>query len=151
MCPFVRGGYYEVRTQYIETLPVPEKPVKESISKKAESTQLKAESRYKCECDFRRRLVDLCPEEQVFKLNKKLKSWWLLDFKELQKEIKKSFKGVITLAERNDWQDYFETEKFKRASLNNEIILLQNQLDQEVYELFNLTQDEIEIIEKECL
>jgi hypothetical protein len=23
LCPFVRGGYYELRSQYIETLPVP--------------------------------------------------------------------------------------------------------------------------------
>ncbi len=146
MCPFVRGGFYEVRAQYIETLPVPEKTGDETISILAENTQLKTESRYKCENDFRRRLVDLCPEEQVFKINKKLNNWWELDFKELQKEIKKSFKGVISLAERNDWQDYFESEKPKRESLNNEVTQLQTQLDQEVYELFNLTQYEIMLI-----
>ena len=36
------------------------------------------------EQNFACRLADLCPEDQIFKLNKKLQNWWLLDFAELQ-------------------------------------------------------------------
>lgn len=148
MCPFVRGGFYEVRAQYIETLPIPPKPKNESISVLANSTQTQTESRYRCEQHFSRRLIDLCPNDQTFKINKKLTSWWQLDFSDLQKEIKKAFKGTIPLAERNDWQDYFEAEKAKREELSKEIQTLEDRLNTEVYALFDLTDDEIQLIEE---
>lgn len=149
MCPFVRGGFYEVRAQYIETLPIPEKPKSEKISILAQSTQTKTETRYQCEQNFARRLADLCPEDQIFKLNKKLQNWWLLNFAELQKELTKAFKASISLAERNDWQDYFEREQQKRTELNSEIAVLENELNQQVYALFKLTAEEIALIESE--
>lgn len=146
----VRGGFYEATTQNIEKLPIPEKPKNEKISAIAESTQTKTETRYQCEQNFVRRLADLCPEGQIFKLNKKLQNWWLLDFAELQKELKKSFKTSILLAERNDWQDYFESEQQKRTELNNEIVVLENELNQQVYALFKLNAKEIALIESEA-
>ena len=149
MCPFVRGGFYEVRAQYIETLPEPAKSENEGISSLAKNTQLHAEARYKCEQDFSRRLNDLCPQDQPFKLNKKLQNWWSLNFSELQKEIKKVFKGVIPVAERNDWQDYLETEKSRREELNKEVNQLQQQLDEQGYKLFDLNEEEIRLIESQ--
>jgi type I restriction-modification system DNA methylase subunit len=147
ICPFVRGGYYEVRAQYIETLPIPPKPKNESISILASEIQEKVEARYNCEIGFRRRLEDLCPEDETFKLNKKLESWWQLNFTDLQKEIKKAFKGVIPLSERNDWQDYFEAEQTKHQNMNIEISQLESQLNSEVYKLFKLKAKEISLIE----
>ncbi len=149
MCPFVRGGFYEVRAQYIETLPIPDKPENETISELAITTQDTTEQRYKCQQNFTRRLPDLCPPGQPFKTSKKLQNWWLLNFAELQKEIKKAFKGIIPLTERNDWQDYFEAEKTRREQLNNKIKQLQQQLDQQVYQLFELTDDEILLVESQ--
>lgn len=149
MCPFVRGGFYEVRSQYIETLPVPNKPEDETISLIASSCQDITEARYKCETSFARRLKDLVPDQGVFKLNNKLSSWWELDFASLQLEIKKAFKGSISLTERNDWQDYFESEQTKRQQLQAKVTLLEDELNQEVYKLFNLTPDEIALIEAE--
>lgn len=148
ICPFVRGGFYEVRAQYIEKLPIPEKPSDERISTIASSIQVLAEKRYKCEKGFLRRLEDLESPDQEFKLSKKLQSWWLLNFSEFQKEIKKSFKGVIPLAERNDWQDYFESEKSKIEDLGAEISMQEKELNKQVYTLFNLTDDEISLIEQ---
>lgn len=149
ICPFVRGGFYEVRAQYIETLPVPDKPKDEIISAIANDCQTTVEARYKCETNFTRRLEDLVPEGGEFKLNKKLTSWWELSFSELQTEIKKAFKGSIPLTERNDWQDYFEAEQAKRQKLQLQVTLLEDQLNQEVYKLFNLTTEEIALIENE--
>jgi len=144
---FIRGGYFEATTQNITRLPIPHKSENEVISTLAEKIQSNVESRYKCEYDFGRRLVDLCPEDETFKLNKKLQSWWLLDFTELQKEIKKSFKGQISLTERNDWQDFHDAEKLKRDRLNNEIKEQESELNKEVYCLFKLSDDEISLIE----
>lgn len=151
ICPFVRGGFYEVRAQYIETLPVPDKPKDEIISAIANDCQTTVEARYKCETNFARRLEDLVPEGGEFKLNKKLISWWESSFSELQTEIKKAFKGSISLAERNDWQDYFEAEQAKRQELQLKVAQLEDQLNQEVYKLFNLTTEEIALIENEVM
>ena len=149
MTTMVRGGFYEATSQNIEKLPIPEKPNDEKISSIAEDCQTTVEARYRIESSFARRLEDLVPEQGVFKLNNKLSSWWELDFVGLQAEIKKAFKGSISLTERNDWQDYFESEQTKRQQLQAKVTLLEDELNQEVYKLFNLTPDEIALIEAE--
>ena len=65
----------------------------------------------------------------------------------LAKEIKKSFKGVIPLAERNEWHDYFDAEQRKSADLSQQLVQLENQLNQEVYALFQLTKEEVALLE----
>lgn len=152
VCDSVRGNFYRMFSQNIEILPIHNKlsEHKEILMSLENKIQTTAELRYQCEQQFSRRLIDLCPEDIDFKLNKKLTNWWLLDFAELQKEIKKSFKGNIPLAERNEWQDYFELEKEKRETLSKEIIELEKQLNNEVYELFSLTSEEIELIEQQA-
>jgi hypothetical protein len=149
ICTFVRGGFYELRTIKVETIPVPEVSVekKNIIGNLAEKCQELSEQRYSIENNFRRRLPDLCPPEREAKLNNKLKSWWLLDFADLQKQIKSLFKSTIPLAERNDWQDYFEAEKAKITTLNQQIAQHETELNQEVYRLFNLTPQEILLVE----
>jgi len=150
LCPFVRGGYYELRAQYIETLPIP--PVtqeqKISIGNLAEKCQELSEQRYTIENYFRRRLPDLCPSEREPDLNNKLKSWWLLDFTDLQKQIKTKFKSTIPLIERNEWEDYFNVEKSKISILNQQIFHCEAELNKEVFLLFNLTPQEIALIEE---
>ena len=151
ICTFVRGGYYELRSIKIETLPIPTATAaqKEEIGKRAKKCQELAEQRYMLENNFRRRLPDLCPPDREAKLSKKLHNWWLLDFMELQKQVKLKFKAVIPLAERNEWQDYLEGEKVKRAALDDQIIQQETEINSEVYRLFKLTPQEIELIEKQ--
>jgi hypothetical protein len=149
ICPMIRGGYSRAKSIYIETLPVPDATAeqKNSIGNLAEKCQELSEKRYSIENSFRRRLPDLCPPEREAKLNNKLKSWWLLDFADLQKQIKSLFKSTIPLAERNEWQDYFEAEKAKIAALNQQIAQHETELNQEVYRLFDLTPQEILLVE----
>lgn len=150
MCPFVRGGYYELRIQYIETLPVvyAGKEQKILVAKKAEEIQSCCLQRYSIEGDFRRRLPDLCPTGFEPKLNNKLKAWWELDFKGLQSAIKTAFKTDIPLVERNQWQDYFEVEQSKIMELNQQIATLESELNQAVYALFKLSDEEIALVEE---
>jgi type I restriction-modification system DNA methylase subunit len=150
LAPFVRGGYYELRAQYIETLPIPNtsSTQKEIIGNLAASIQQLSEQRYTIEEKFRHRLPDLCPEDRAPKLNKKMRQWWRLNFNELQKVVKSQFKTTIPLAERNDWEAYFELEKEKITELNQQITQQENQLNQEVYDLFELTPEEIQQIDK---
>ena len=146
----VRGGFYRMFSQNINRVPVPAATdqQKETIASLAQQIQSLTEQRYQVENNFRRRLPDLCPHEREPKLNKKLHGWWQLDFPQLQAAIKTAFKATIPLAERNDWQDYFDTEQHKIITLNQQIRQQELQLDQAVYALFDLTPDEIDLLQQ---
>lgn len=149
VCDSVRGGFLRMFTQNIHEIPMhPDfSDKKDSFINIERELHTLANSRYACEQGFARRLEDVCPPDQVFKLNKKLQSWWRQDFSGLQKELKKAFNGSISLAERNEWQDYFEAEKARREALNSEVIELELALNQQVYALFKLSPAEIALIE----
>jgi type I restriction-modification system DNA methylase subunit len=150
----VRGGFYRMFSQNLNRIPMPDvnESQKSQIAELAETCQTLTEQRYAIESGFARRLTeDLCPDDKAPKLNKNSQAWWKWDFKTLQKELKKSFKlkakdVLIPVAERNDWQAYFETEKAKIDALNQQIQTTETQLNQAVYQLFNLTEEEIELI-----
>ena len=146
VCDFVRGGFLRLFSQNIELIPIPKGLV--HLTTASEQLHALSKKRYQCENSFRRRLQDLCPDDQVFKLNKKLVNWWSLDFSNLQKELKKTLKATISLAERNDWQDYFESEQVKRAHFHQQIQGLEQQLNNEIYKLFDLSTEEILLIEQ---
>ncbi len=157
MAPAVRGGFYECRAQYMETLPIPAgtEEQKVLIRELAEHCQALAEKMYAIKRGFASRLIDdLCPADKDPKLNQKSQAWYVLDFKTLQVELKKSFKlkskeVLIPVSERNDWQAYFEQEKAKYQALTLQLNASEIQLNQAVYQLFDLTEEEISIIELE--
>ncbi len=157
MAPAVRGGFYECRAQYLETLPIPlaSDTQKAHISDLAQTCQTLAEQRYAIEAGFARRLAqDLCPADTEPKLNQKSQAWWSLDFKTLQNELKKSFKlkateVLIPVAERNDWQNYFEQQQTQHHTLSQQLTQAEAQLNQAVYALFNLSADDIALIEQQ--
>ena len=94
---------------------------------------------------------------EINKLTNKLKFWYDLDFgdflKELEKARKKSAKeketeySKLTLSEEAEWMQYFNEQKQKAEELKAEIDKTDNEIDQMVYELYGLTQEEIEIVE----
>ncbi|MBL1320044.1 MAG: N-6 DNA methylase [Methylophaga sp.] len=151
MCPFVRGGYYEVRAYYMETLPIPNasNPQKQAIGQLAEQCQLLAEQRYTIEQSVRQRIPDLCPEERDPKLSTKLKNWWQLDFSAFHKEIKRLYKQDIPLGERNDWQHWLAAEADKIQPLSAQLDAHEKQLNQQVYRVFELTPTQISLLENQ--
>lgn len=62
----VRERFYEVTSQNIEKLPIPEKLHDEKASSIAEECQTMVRARYKCEISFARRLEDLVPNQDIF-------------------------------------------------------------------------------------
>lgn len=50
------------------------------------------------------------------------------------------------LVERHDWQDFLAYQTNKRTELNQEIQALEDKLNAEVYNLFDLTKEEIKLI-----
>ena len=82
------------------------------------------------------------------KLNQKLTAWWNLDFPTFRTEVKKVFKQDILLSERDEWEDWLEERCGQHKRLSDEIVHLETELDERVYQLFDLTPDEIQVIEE---
>ncbi|PHQ69214.1 MAG: type I restriction endonuclease subunit M, partial [Sneathiella sp.] len=150
MAPAVRGGYHELRVQYMETLPIPAATDKQkaALAPLAETCQTHAEARYALQEGLRRRIPDLCPPERDSKLNTKLKEWWLLpDFAAFRANVKKCFKADVPLSERTDWEDWITHDKAEIHRLSGEITKLEAKINKQVYALFDLTDDEITLLE----
>ena len=148
MCPYVRGGFYEARAQYIETLPIPNATTEQraEIATLAETCQTAAQARLAAQVAFIRRIPDLAGTNQL-KLNTKLQQWWLLDFASFRAEILKCFKAEIPLKDRNDWHDLFNQQQTLINTYSQQIQLAEQQLNAAVYALFALNAGEIALIE----
>ena len=83
---------------------------------------------------------------------KKLQNWHELEFgdfiKELNKTIKKEGREQLTKTDEMDWMDVFESKKVEALSLKAEIDKTDKEIDQMVYELYGLNEEEIKIVEE---
>ena len=78
--------------------------------------------------------------------SKKLENFYKLDFKEFLKELGKQ-KIKLSLLEQDEWEEYFENYKINILKLENQIEMTNKEIDTLIYNLYNLTPEEIEIIE----
>ena len=84
---------------------------------------------------------------ELEKLTTKLQEWYLLEFSEFVKELKKS-KIKLSLKEEMEWEEIFLENKEEAEKIKNEIEMTDKEIDKMVYELYGLNEEEIEIIEK---
>jgi hypothetical protein len=82
------------------------------------------------------------------KLNNKLTAWYTLTFSAFRRELQKAFKQEIPLAERDEWEAWLAAQRAQHDDLTAIIIRLETELNAHVYALFDLTPDEIAIIEE---
>ena len=80
------------------------------------------------------------------KISTKLQNWYLLNFDEFIKELSKA-KVKLSLSQKADWEDYFIAEKSKAETLNNEITKTDKEIDGMVYELYELSEEEVRVVE----
>jgi hypothetical protein len=73
--------------------------------------------------------------------------WTLPDFAAFRAEVKKVFKADIPLSERSDWEDWITRDRTEIARLTAEIAQAEAEIDAIVYDLFDLTPDEITLLE----
>jgi len=83
----------------------------------------------------------------IEKPSTKLQNWHKLEFGEFLKELKKK-KVQLSLSEEAEWMQYFNEQKEKAQTLKAEIDKADKEIDQMVYELYGLTEDEIKIVEE---
>jgi hypothetical protein len=80
-------------------------------------------------------------------LTKKLQEWYLLSYDEFIKELDKK-KIKLSLSEEAEWETYFITEAQKALALKSNIEKTDKEIDQMVYALYELTEDEIKVVEE---
>lgn len=79
-------------------------------------------------------------------LPKKLQNWNELSFPEFLKEIAK-LKINLSLQQKDEWEEYFGTAREKAEKISQEISKTDSEIDQMVYQLYGLTNEEIAIVE----
>ncbi len=145
----LRGGFLRMKNQFVEPLPIPPATdaQKAELGALAEAAQTAAEARYAFQQEITRRIPDLAPGSAA-KLTTRLREWWNLpDFAAFQAEVKKAFKADIPLKDRNDWDHWIAENRAKIHALTAEIARIEAEINAKVYALFDLTPDEIALLE----
>ncbi len=149
-CPELQGGTREIRKVYFEHFPAPHanNEQKERLAKLAlERTRLTEELQYAV-VRFKKYLLVQTSSE---KLSRKLENYHELEFSEFVKElnnaIKKSGSIKLSKSEEMEWMELFETKKTDAQTIKTEIEKTDKEIDRLVYELYGLSEDEIEIVE----
>jgi hypothetical protein len=145
------GGFFEIQPDGLNAFPIPpaNETQKSEICDLAGALKLTAEKRLALQTALTRRIPDLCPPGRDPKLTTRLQEWWTLpDFAAFRAEVKKVFKADIPLAERSAWEDWITRDRAEIARLSAEITKAEAQIDSIVYALFDLTPDEIALLER---
>jgi len=143
VCVVRSGGYLEVKPQYFEQIPIPPISDEKALEEVANSVIKATLSLDSVVSSFLDLLESKFP---IGKPSKKLQNWPELDFKGFLAELKKK-KVKLSLEEEAEWMNYFNKKKAEANALQSEIDRIDKAIDQMVYELYGLTQEEIEIVE----
>ena len=141
------GGYFRFKTNYLKPFPLPE--ISENpdlmiynINEILSSNKNLQEISSKFQRILQRKF------EGLDKLPKKLENWYELTFTDFVKELKKK-KVKLSLTEEAEWEDYFIKEQQKAIEIKVQITKIDKEIDTMVYELYDLTDEEIAIIEND--
>ncbi len=143
ICVVRSGGYIEVKPQYFEQIPIPDLS-NVDFSESADHIISLTSQSHKIVASFIKLLQSKYPIE---KLSKKLQSWYDLDFGEFLAELKKK-KVKLSLQEQAEWMPYFEEQRAAVQEIRTQIDRIDAEIDQMVYQLYGLTEEEIAIVEE---
>ncbi len=158
ICVVRSGGYIEVKPQYFEQIPVPNFNQEEIFDLKTDEI-IRATSEVQCAIIKFTNYIK--SSFFINKLSRKLESWHELSFSDFIKELNKAIKAVnkeratselapiaeLTKTDEMEWMELFNTKKAEAQSLKAEIDKTDKEIDQMVYELYRLTDEEIAIVE----
>ncbi|QXX75213.1 N-6 DNA methylase [Methylovirgula sp. HY1] len=145
MTPELRGGYVRLKRQFVEQLPIPS-ALDIDLATLGQTCTDAARARFALQSAVRHRILDLAPPERK-KLNGRLENWHDLSFAAFRDEVKKAFHADVPIKERGDWEHYLAETAAEVNRLSQEIATAEREIDQTVYRLFDLTSDEIVLLE----
>jgi len=141
------GGYYVFKTNYLKPFPLPEISENsdlmiDNVNQILSSNKNLQEVSSKFQRTLQRKF------EVLEKLPKKLENWYELTFADFVKELKKK-KIALSFEEEGKWEDHFLPEQQKALEIKAQINQTDKEIDSMVYELYDLTDEEIAIIEND--
>jgi len=145
ICVVRSGGYIEVKPQYFEQIPIalPADIVKKKLEELAEHQIMKLNRFHILSNKFLNRITT---NFDIEKLSKKLEAFYESDFKTFLKELKKK-KVTLTLKDQDEWEEYFESYQKELLEIKAQIDATDKQIDEMVYELYGLNEDEVVVVE----
>jgi len=148
----LRGGLWQYRLfkQFIERLPIPDLTTDQErdLAEIAETITSLARTRYTLHEDMRQTLINEFNGDAIG-TRVALYEWWQFeDEKALSDEIKTRFKQEIPLNQRKKWRDFLNEQRTAHHRLTDEIIAHETRMNSIVYDAFDLTAEERDLIEK---
>jgi hypothetical protein len=145
LAPAVRGGFREARVQFVGALAVPpadqldlELGSSSALAMKAgEDLEVLNNATLRRLGDIDRRITD-----SAF-----FKAWASITFADLQGALIKRFKITIPIAERDEWETWFDNKRAEAAKLAADIVSAEAEINERVYRMFGLTRTEIDAVE----
>ena len=142
----IRGvGNIDINPEYLKSLPIPDisNIYQQPFIEKADQMLSLNKSLQEISQKFVRAL------ERHFEIDQlpvRLQEWHTLPYNDFLKELRKK-KIRLSLAQEAEWEDYFREEKEKAAAIAQQIAATDREIDQMVYALYGLTDEEINIVE----
>jgi hypothetical protein len=138
--------FAEIKPSVIKNLPV-SLLIKENDILFAGKAELMLSLNKKLQTEKQNFINTLKEEKHLQKITKASENFNELDFEGLKKEIGKQKARFALGQETNEWREYFNTVKQKVNELQSLINQTDKEIDRMVYELYELTPEEIEIVE----
>ena len=102
---------------------------------------------------YQRRLLQAFGEGSDNPLNQKAAAWWELALNPLGEALKQSFKLKTNPMKSpklaDEWEPYLEEKRAEQARLTADLQAAETELNNRVYRLFDLTPEEIQLLQKE--
>ena len=141
----IRGsGNIDVNPEYIRNIPIPQLTIDAQqpfIALADTMLSLNSQLQEK-RSRFLRRLSE---NYEGIKITTALQTFDLLDFKGFVAELKKQ-KIKLSLVQQDEWEDYFNQYRQACQELSEQIQTTDNEIDNKVFDLYGLTQEEREIV-----
>ena len=136
--------FAQVKTVNLKKLPIKEIPLpgQQPFIEKADQMLTLNKDLQELTDKFLHRIQD---NLKIVKLTKKLESFYEGDFKDFLAELKKQ-KVSLSLAQQDEREPYFKEYKEKVVALKGEIAKVDGEIDQMVFELYGLSEEERRVV-----
>lgn len=143
----------------MESIRIPNAPPAErkAIAALAEHCNALGMQRYQLEEQFRHRLSQAFgfndKGQPLGKLNEKSQEWWERSLNDLGDALKQSFKlkrnPFVNPTTADEWEPYLAGKKAEVDALRRQLADAEAEINDRVYRLFSLTEDEIKLLRRE--
>ena len=141
-CPELQGGTREIRKVYFENFRIPLDVDQQPLADLTDLQMCQVRQLQEKRSRFLRRLTG---NFDSLKITTALQTFEQLDFAAFTKELKKQ-KIKLSLMQQDEWEDYFNQYSEACQTLSQQITQTNNEIDQRVFDLYGLTEEEREIV-----